>query len=246
LQHTAKDANTPTETDWDCALATTDYPKTCLYSFDAETGAKVVAPTNTTAWITLTALNRLRRNDPTKVEPLWHSQYPILRTWLSPQHKYSLYTHLTPVGTVLSLLLDSPWMLVLAIASALTVAFLATMPVWESLVQTSLCSGVIWRYWPHWGRFVHAALPLKLLLGQMAFKALSTAFGKVYGQIRTNLVEWECRILEDCIPLTILEGVLEEENVVSLTESDEDEDSDDEDVEAGVASSEDSESESDY
>ena len=76
--------------DWDCALATRQHPKSCLYSFDAEPGTKVVAPRDTTQWISLSALNRLRRNDPTKVEPLWHSQYSILATWLNPESQYSM------------------------------------------------------------------------------------------------------------------------------------------------------------
>lgn len=240
LQHAARDPSAVvSEIDWDCALSTDEYPKSCLYSFDAETGSKVLAPVNTTAWITLSALNRLRRNDPTKIEPLWHSQYHILRTWLSPSHKYSFYTHLNPVGTVLALLLDAPWLLSMAIGATLLLMFLATFPLWESLIQTFVCSSLVWRYWPHWGRWVHAALPLKLLMAQMSFKGVAKVLGKIYGKIRTQLVEWECRIMEDCIPLTIMEGVEEDvaasEEVYDLEEEDEDE-----------GYSDDSESESDY
>jgi len=239
LQHTARDSSTVvSEIDWDCALATEDYPKSCLYSFDAETGSKVLAPVNTTDWITLSALNRLRRNDPTKVEPLWHSQYHILRTWLSPAHKYSLYTHLNPVGTVLALLLDAPFMLSMAMGITLGLIFLATFPVWESLIQTFVCSSLVWKQWPHWGRFLHAAMPLKLLMFQMSFKGVSKVLNNLYSKIRTQLVEWECRIMEDCIPLTILEGV--EEDVDVASEEDFDFEEEDEDY------SDDSESESDY
>ena len=233
-----------TEVDWDCALATDEHPKTCLYSFDAETGCKVVAPVNTTEWITLSALNRLRRNDPSKVEPLWHSQYHILSTWLSPAHKYSFYTHLDPVGTGLALLLDAPRLLDLAIIGMLLVAFLITMPLWESLIQTIVCSSLLWQYWPQWGRFLHAALPLQLLLVQMAMKGVGKIWGKLYGNIRTQLVEWECRILEDCTPLTILEGV--ENDLATEGKEDSDDEEEDEEVEAiDEDGSDDSESESD-
>lgn len=212
LEHTVKDASQQqSEIDWDCALSTAEYPKSCLYSFDAEENSKVLAPVNTTQWITLSALNRLRRNDPTKVEPLWHSQYAILKTWLSPNHKYSVYTHLDFVGTVLSFLLDAPVILAMAIGFSVVVGFLLTFPFWEGLIQTAITMPTLWRYWPHWGRFVHAALPLKLLLAQLSFKYISQGFGKIYGSIRNRLVEWECRILEDCTPLTILEGADAEE-----------------------------------
>jgi len=37
----------PDVVDWDCALSTTDEPRTCLYSFDAAPGTKVLAPLGT-------------------------------------------------------------------------------------------------------------------------------------------------------------------------------------------------------
>ena len=98
LQLTAKDpsATVVQEVDWDCALSTEEHPYGCLYSFDAEAGAKVLGPVNTTKdWITLTALNRLRRHDPTKVEPLWHSKHPILRTWFAPSRRRRTRTRCT-------------------------------------------------------------------------------------------------------------------------------------------------------
>eukprot|EP00977_Amphora_coffeiformis_P020947 scaffold8649_cov185-Amphora_coffeaeformis.AAC.18 len=192
--------------DWDCALATDKHPKSCLYSFDAEPGTKVVAPRDTTQWITLSALNRLRRNDPTKVEPLWHSQYSILATWLNPESEYSMYHHLNPAGALLSFLLDSPLVLIGGLMMAVTTVFLMTMPFWESVLATFLTSSMLWLQWPNWGRFLHAALPLKLLLGQMAFKFIAYLVGKVYTDLRQRLVELECQMWEDCMPLTILEG----------------------------------------
>lgn len=192
--------------DWDCALATDKHPKSCLYSFDAEPGTKVVAPRDTTQWITLTALNRLRRNDPTKVEPLWHSQYSILATWLNPESEYSMYHHLNPAGALLSFLLDSPIVLIGGMMMVLITVFLVTMPFWESLLSTFLASSMLWLQWPNWGRFLHAALPFKLLLGQMAYKFVAFLLGKVYSDLRQRLVELECQMWEECMPLTILEG----------------------------------------
>ena len=112
-------------------------------------------------------------------------------------------------------------MLALVLGASLALGVLVTLPVWESLLQTALCSSFVWTHWPQWARFVHAALPLKLLLGQMAFKGVARAWGKLYAGIRTRLIEWECRILEECTPLTIVEGVQEE---VEEEEEEEDED----------------------
>jgi hypothetical protein len=206
LQHGAVEETVSRHVDWDCAVATAENPKSCLYSFDAEQGSKVVAPIDTDQWITLSALNRLRRTDPTKVEPLWHSQYSILKTWLQPASQYSLYNHLTPTGQLLSFILDAPIVLATAMVLVGFLGLVVTLPFWEGLVQTILTHPLIWKQWPQWGRFVHAALPLKLLLGQLAWKAMAAIFGRVYARVRDQLIEWECQIWEECMPLTILEG----------------------------------------
>lgn len=204
LQHSESEQQVAQTIDWDCALATADEPKSCLYSFDAQEGSKVICPINTNQWITLAALNRLRRNDPTKVEPLWHSQYRILDGWFHSSSAYSLYTHLSPIGTLLACLLDAPLLLGSTMVAVVAMFALVTLPVWEGLVKVFLTSPLLWNQWHQWGRFLHAALPLKLLLGQMAWKAVASFFGMVYGKIRERLVEWECQLLENCTPLTIL------------------------------------------
>jgi hypothetical protein len=234
LQHGAvQETAASTVQDWDCALATAEHPKSCLYSFDAEQGSKVVAPLETDQWITLSALNRLRRTDPTKVEPLWHSQYSILKTWLHPASKYSLYRHLSVTGTALSYLLDAPTVLGVTLAAAFVALFLATLPLWTRVVQTILTHPILWKQWPSWGRFVHAALPLKLLLGQLAYKGLASVAGQVYNRVRDELIEWECQIWEDCVPLTILENGSDDGSDDALAVSDgemqDEEDSDEED-----------------
>ncbi|GKY97693.1 hypothetical protein MPSEU_000728000 [Mayamaea pseudoterrestris] len=216
--------NTIKVVDWDCALSTEENPMSCAYSFDAEPGTKVVAPIGSdlrsnTAWVTLSSLNRLRRNDPTKVDPLWHSQYAILRTWFRPDSQFSLYNHLTPLGTLLSLLLDAPVVLAAVMAGTIFIALLLTLPLWEKLLSAALTSRFLWIQWPSWGRFVHAALPLKLLLGQMAYKALAVSFYNVYNRIRTQLIEWECQIWQDCIPLTIIPPSEDDTEIFGETEA---------------------------
>jgi hypothetical protein len=226
LQHGAVEEGTVSRhVDWDCAMATPQHPKSCLYSFDAEIGSKVVAPIGTDQWITLSALNRLRRTDPTKVEPLWHSQCSILKTWLHPSDKYSLYNYLTPAGTILSYVLDSPYVLAACMVLTGLIGLLLTLPFWEAVIQTVLTHPFIWIQWPQWGRFVHAALPLKLLLGQLAYRGMADIFGKVHGTVRDQLIEWECQMWEDSIPLTILEGTQyeKEEDVLDMDSDEDDE-----------------------
>lgn len=221
--------------DWDCALATAQSPKSCLFSFDAEENSKVVAPLDTDKWISLRALNRLRRTDPTKIEPLWHNQFPILTTWMSPSHRYTIYSYLSPPGAFLSWILDTPGILSLCVMTAALVGLLATLPVWEGLVRLIVTSEALWLNWPNWGRFVHANLPLKLLMGQMTFKFLGGNLQRLVGYVRDYLVEVECNYLEACTPLTITEEshdndvIMEEEEGeevggVADDEIDEDED----------------------
>jgi len=205
LQFTTTETETAKPTDWDCAVATPESPKSCLYSFDAQLGHKVVAPKDTTDWITLSALNRLRRTDPSKVEPLWHSKFSILRAWFNPNSSHSLYSYLSPRAALLSFVLDAPMALGISMALTITFLFLLTFPVWEVLMTNLLTSSMLWLQWPNWARFVHAAFPLKLLLGQMAWKAIAGALGQLHSRVRNDLIELECQLWEDCIPRTIIE-----------------------------------------
>ena len=199
---TPEGSTPPQPVDWDCALATEDDPKSCLYSFDAEPNTKVVAPIDSTQWISLGALNRLRRTDPSKVEPMWHSQYAILKSWFDAESEYSLLQHVGFQGFLLNSLLEGitlPFVLGLS----LCVVAVIFMPFLEFIVNRFLVSGLLWSQWHKWSRFVHAALPLKILLGQMAYKGVAVLFGKLLRVVKERLVELECQILEDSIPLTV-------------------------------------------
>lgn len=151
--------------------------QTCLYSFDAEPNTKVVAPIGTTQWITLSALNRLRRTDPSKVEPMWHSQYSVLQSWFGDASPFSLLQHVGFQGFLVTVLLDSAKGMVLRsllVLGILSVAVLF-MPVIEFFTNRFLVSGAFWSQWKTWGRIIHAALPLKLLIGQVRDVILVTA-----------------------------------------------------------------------
>lgn len=195
-------ATPPQPVDWDCAMATKENPRSCLYSFDPQPGTKVVAPLGSQDWISLAALNRLRRDDPTKVEPMWHSKYAILDSWFHPESQFSLLQHVGVKGFLLNALLQGV-RLQMALALSLLVATIILMPTIEYIANRFLVSGLFWINWHQWYRWVHAALPLKLLMGQMFGKFLLKMFSKLVVVVKDRLVEIECEILEQSIPLTI-------------------------------------------
>ena len=129
----------------------------------------MVVPLGSDQWISLADLNRLRRTDPTKVESLWYNKYSILESWFGDDSEYSMLQHVGFQGFVATVLLDSAGGMVLR--SLLLVSILGllvmNMPVVEFLLNRMLVSGVFWSYWTTWARIAHAALPLKLLLGQV-------------------------------------------------------------------------------
>ena len=249
--------------DWECALSTEEYPKSCLYSLDAEYGQKVIAPmlpeedddeddeneegsTTTTTkarpkknkkyeWITISSLNRLYRTDPNKVEPLWYDQYAILSTWFSRSsgsgspHPYSLYTHFshnlyaTLITTALNV--QPAWMIsVVLIGTILTASSIVFYPVLESGMTLLLTSSLLWNNWPTWSRFTtHAALPVQLLMVQILFGLIQQGIQSVTHHIRTILIDEECRLLQNCIPLTIIEGRSTSSDAADNTDVEEDE-----------------------
>jgi hypothetical protein len=75
---THEGSESPHPVDWNFALATEEDPKSCLYSCEYEANTKVLAPLDTTQWMSLGALNRL---------------ISILESWLDPESQYSLLQH---------------------------------------------------------------------------------------------------------------------------------------------------------
>jgi len=200
---TPEGASPPQPVDWDCTMSTETNPMSCLFSFDAEPGTKVVAPLGTTHWIGLATLNRLRRQDPTKVEPMWHSKYAILKSWFDdPESDYSFLPHVGFQGFVLNALLQGV-RLPIVVGLSLTILTIVFLPVLEYFVNRLLVSSFLWSQWTRWYRFVHAALPLKLFLGQMIYGYLSKALSALTRHVKDILVEQECALLEQCLPLTV-------------------------------------------
>lgn len=229
----------PKPVDWDCAMSTIQDPKSCLYSFDAEPNTKVIAPIDTTQWISLSALNRLRRTDPTKVEPMWHSQYAILQSWFEQgtttttaataatmDSPYSLLHHVGPRGILLHELLQGN-RLVFVVGIMVTMIIWISFPILEYIFHRLLVSRLLWSRWHQWSRIVHAAFPLKLFLAQTSAKYLASLFDKLVGIIKEQLVELECQLLEETIPLTV--GVPENDMDTTLTNSNDHDGNDDDD-----------------
>jgi len=192
----------PQSIDWDCALSTESNPMSCLFSFDAEPGTKVIAPLGSTNWIGLSTLNRLRREDPTKVEPMWHTKYAILKSWFDAESEYSLLQHVGVQGFILNSILQG---IRLQLVLGCTIVFLTVLflPLLEYMANRFLVSSFFWSQWPKWYRFAHAALPLKIFIGQFTFGYLSKGFTMLTKHVKDILVEMECNLFETCIPLTV-------------------------------------------
>jgi len=231
----------PEVIDWDCAMSTTKEPKTCLISFDAEPHTKVIAPIDTDMWISLAVLNRLRRKDPTKIEPMWYSKYAILKSWFNDESSnYCILQHCGVEGIVLAILLNNPQKSVVLkslLGIALSGMILLVLPLLNFIVNRFAVSSLVWMNWMKWARFVHAPFPLKLYLAQLAWKGLAKVFNNIEKRVRDFLIELECTILEERMPLTVGPGSQqintnseeddEEEEAEYSIDSDEDSDSDD-------------------
>lgn len=93
------------------------------------------------------------------------------------------------------------------LAMSVFASLMILMPLIDLIVSRVLTSSFLWMKWHSWARFVHAALPLKILIGQMAWKFVAGSFGKLEGVVRDYIVDLECAILEESIPVTINEDV---------------------------------------
>jgi hypothetical protein len=136
---------------------------------------------------------------------MWHSQYAILNSWFSDESPYSLLQFVGWKGFfVSSLMLDLGKGIILKGLLTLFVlsVIVLLMPLLEIVFSRVLTSSMLWARWLSWGRFVHAALPLKILIGQMTWKFLAGAFGKLESLVRDYVIELECNILEDSTPVT--------------------------------------------
>jgi len=91
----------------------------------------------------------------------------------------------------------------MALAMSVLAIVMVFLPLIEVVVSRVLTSSFLWMKWQSWGKFVHAALPLKILIGQMVWKFVAGSFGKLESIVRDYVVDLECAILEESIPVTV-------------------------------------------
>jgi len=202
---TTPDRARPKPVDWDCAMVTVKERKTCLVCFDAQINTKVIAPLNSTEWITLKLLNQMRRTDPSKVEGMWFDKYSILRSWFDPSSEYSVLQHTGVEGFLLHNLLQGS-RLNYVMAMAMIISSIIFLPLLEYIVNRFLVSSFVWSSWFSWARFVHAAFPFKFLMGQIVFKMLAVVYFRLVGFVKERLIDLESELLESRLPLTVGAG----------------------------------------
>lgn len=136
-------------------------------------------------------------------------------------------------GFFVSSMLDGRMALRSVLIGLIVGIFIVLMPVIEQIVGRVLVSAPFWSQWKTWGRIARAGFPLKLLLGQLAWKGIAGVYLKLEEGVREYFVDLECEILEESVPLTV--GVeaeseeVENDGVEGIDSDEEDEYDDDDD-----------------
>ena len=181
----------PKSPDWVCVLVTEDKPKSCLIWGDAEPGTKVVRPRLAEdKWVSLAALNGLRRRDPLKASRLWFDQYLLdMRRFSHESGTKGLYV---------AQFLESPQLVRAASLLACVVLGLFVVgPPLRFLLTVIVTSDLFWRQYGLWSPVVHAPLPLKLLLVRQAYLCLTGYFNTLEKVIVDALVDYESDLFEN-------------------------------------------------
>ena len=142
---------------------------------------------------------------------MWHNKYAILQSWFGDDSEYSILKHTGVKGFVVSQVLDKPFVFRVLMVFTVLLLTLINLPMVEYVVNRTLVSATLWEQWPKWARVVHAALPLQLLLAQHAWKQFAKSLGLLESKVREYIVELECAILEERVPLTVGPGSEDEE-----------------------------------
>lgn len=201
LAFSASSRASPREVDWKCAISTREHRIKCEVTLVSDEGTKYVAPRDSDKWVSLSHLNRVRRDsDPTKVDKTWNDQYKILDYWFKASSPLSFQRYLTPRAYVLSRIID---ILPGIILTAIVGSVIFTLPLWDRLIIRFVTHPVVWKNWKSWYRFLHAGLPLKFFFLQLLFMQLLSGFSALLHVLRSRLVDMECMLLEECVPETL-------------------------------------------
>ena len=184
--------------DWLVARASEEAPRSCLIWGDALEDTAVVRPRKARGqWVSLSALNNLRRLEPAKASKLWYDRYALDLRRLNAESG--------PAGVLLGSLLDSRraarglTLLTAALVLALARPLLAVAAV------AGLTSRACWTNYALWSPLVHAPLPLKLLVVRQAYVWAVGALRALELLLRKGLVELESRTLEAGVRESVLD-----------------------------------------
>jgi hypothetical protein len=173
-------------------------------------------------WVTLSSLNRLYRTQPHRVESLWYDQYSILSTWFNVTHPYSLYKHLhhhhphhytnNVYASMITMLLNiqPSWLVPVLKLTPITICA-SIISIWLSPLLVSF-TGITSLLLTNW---IGPGFPYHLLIGQtisglLVMTSILYVIFRLFLQslcnyIRTVLINEECRLLQQRIPITIIE-----------------------------------------
>lgn len=194
---------------WDCTVAPEDDSDDeddearanevlpCLIMGEVMPGLKAVSPSGTGKWVTLWELNKMRRQEPQKVEGLWYDQFDVDCQAFSRAGG--------PPGAILALFLDKPPVLHATVGLTLVATCVVLKaPLGFGLVKL-LTAQWLWKAYLSWSRIVYAPLPMKLYFATVLWKdVLAKYFTQLEKLIRERLVEAECELVEFSMPCNAL------------------------------------------
>jgi len=152
-----------------------------------------VAPKATNKWVTLWELNKMRRNEPEKINSLWYDQFLL--------NCYTFNLQAGPPGVLLSLLLDKKWAVRAVLCTLMAVATAVLGKQVHFVVVRLLTSTFFWKQHLNWSRIVYAPLPAKLYFLSIIWRAVVVKYFLLFEEVvRQYLIEMECELLEYSCP----------------------------------------------
>lgn len=189
--------------DWLVARASEETPRSCLIWGDAMEDTAVVRPRKARGqWVSLSALNNLRRLEIVKASKLWYDRYALDLRRLNAESG--------PAAVLLGSVLDSRRASRGLTLLTATLVFAFARPLLAVAAVAGLTSRTCWTNYALWSPLVHAPLPLKLLVVRQFYVWGVNGIRALELLLRKALVELESRALEAGVRESILEAEDEE------------------------------------
>eukprot|EP00922_Rhytidocystis_sp_ex-Travisia-forbesii_P027866 GHVS01040897.1.p1 GENE.GHVS01040897.1~~GHVS01040897.1.p1 ORF type:complete len:287 (-),score=67.88 GHVS01040897.1:161-1021(-) len=163
----------------------------CLVWLETPTGYKAIAPRGTNLYVSVQALNHVRRNHPQKVKALWFGEYDFIFDQLNKM--------LSTKTLLLSAFLDKPQSLRISLLLLLSYLISCTSPI-RSL-QSLSTSSAVWQSYHHWAKLLYAPLPLKVLIARLVGVAVCGSWRAVETKVRNVLVDLESKAIDRDLPV---------------------------------------------